>query len=178
MAAVSLVPEARFGINPVGHFGWHLVSFALLVGTPLAVVQCLFVWRVFSPLSPARLFLVLLWIPFTSLSILAMLLPMWWWTADIFASMPLSSIMPPLPGAAILGLSQALLIFGIAGTQGYWVLATILGAAVGVVVGLMTALMLPLGIEVVWALFTGVCIGYFQGFALSDVLARRDRTAQ
>ena len=175
--AVTLVPEARFGINPVGRFGWHLVSFALLVGVPLAAVQCLILFCVFRPAGFLRPLLVMLWVPFTSLSIVAMLLPMWWWTADTFASIPLSAIMPPLPGAALLGVSQALLVFGIAGTQGYWVIATILGAAVGIVVGLLIALILPFGIEIVWALFTGASIGYFQGFALRDVLARRGMAA-
>lgn len=175
--AVTFVPAARFGVNPTGHFGWHLVWFAFLVGTPLALVQFLLLSRIVAPRGFLRLLLALLWIPVTSGSVVAMLLPMWWWAADTFASMPLSVVMPPLPGAALLGMTQALLLRGLAGSPGYWPIATIIGAALGCVVGLIVALFTPYVLEIVWALVTGLGIGLCQAYALIDVLGRLEREA-
>lgn len=177
MLAVTFVPGARFGVNPTGHFGWHLVWFAALAGAPLAAVQFLLLLRIFPPRGFPRLLLAVLWIPVTCGSIVAMLLPMWWWDADTFVAMPISVVMPPLPGAALLGLSQGLLLRGLAGSQGYWVISTIIGAALACVVGLIVALVTPYELEVVWALVTGLGIGFSQAYALVDVLARRERQA-
>jgi hypothetical protein len=177
MLAVAFVPGARFGVNPTGLFGWHLVWFAALVGVPLAVLQFLLLLRIFPPRGFLRLLAALLWMPVTCGSVVAMLLPMWWWPADTFASMPLSVVMPPLPGAALLGATQALLLRGLAGSQGYWVICTIIGAALGCVVGLMIALITPQVLETVWALVTGLGIGFSQAYALLDVLGRRGREA-
>ena len=170
MLAVTFVPGARFGINPTGHFGWHLIGFAALVGAPLAVVQFLLLLGLFPPRGFPRLLLAVLWIPVTCGSVVAMLLPMWWWAADTFVAMPLSVVMPPLPGAALLGLTQALLLRGLAGSHGYWIVSTIIGAALGCVVGLIIALVTPYVLEVIWALVTGLGIGFSQAYALLDVL--------
>ena len=175
--AVTFVPEARFGINPVGRFGWYLVWFAFLVGAPLALVQFLLLLKIFSPREFTRLVLAVLWVPVTCAAVVAMLLPMWWWTADTFASMPLSVVMPPLPGAALLGLSQGMLLRGLAGSQGYWVISTIIGAVLGCVVGLIIALFAAHYLEIVWALVTGLGIGFSQAYALIDVLGRGERKA-
>ena len=176
--AVTFVPEARFGINPVGRFGWHLVWFAFLVGAPLALLQFLLLLKVFSPREFPRVLLALLWMPVTCGSVVAMLMPMWWWPADTFASMPFAVVMPPLPGAALLGLSQGVLLRGQAGSQGYWAITTIIGAALGCVVGLIIALLTPDILEIAWALVTGLGIGICQAYALIDVLGRRERDAE
>lgn len=173
--AVTFVPGARFGVNPTGHFGWHLVWFAFLVGAPLATVQFLLLLGIFPPRGFSRLLLAVLWIPVTCGSVVAMLLPMWWWAADTFVAMPISVIMPPLPGAALLGLTQGLLLWGLAGSPGYWMISTIIGAALGCVVGLIIALVTPYALEVVWALVTGLGIGISQAYALVDVLGRGER---
>lgn len=104
--ALFLFPEAAFAVNPTGHFGWHLVGFALSISIPFGLSQ----WIALRYLLRNRTVSVIssldLWLPVTAIGIALMILPLWWWDAVVFLYAPWVVVMPMLPGICVLALSQ------------------------------------------------------------------------
>lgn len=164
--AIDAVPEARFGVSPTGEFRWYLVTFALYVAVPFSIAQWVGLLLALPARNLQKLLTSVLWLPATCAGVLAMLLPMWWWSAGMFMDMPLGVAIPILPGAAILGACQALILRLLVGNGRYWIMSTLLGAAFGGVFGLMIAANFGNVLEVTWALITGLGIASFQAPAL------------
>lgn len=164
--AIDAVPEARFGVSPTGRFYWYLVTFSLFPSVALAVAQ----WAgllLMLPRKNLRTALIsVLWLPATCAGVLAMLLPIWQWSASFLGDMPIGVAVPILPGAVVLGGAQALILQMLTGTSRYWLISTLLGAAFGSVIGLAIAVNFEGAIEVTWAAITGLGIAAFQGPAL------------
>lgn len=170
--AIAAVPEARFGASPTGQFRWYLVTFALYVAIPFAIAQWIGLVLVLPRRNMRQVFISVLWIPATCAGVLAMLLPMWWWSASLFTDMPIGVVIPLLPGAAVLGACQAFVLRILVGMGRYWLISTILGAAFGSVVGLIIAMNVDNALEVAWALITGLGIASLQSPALLHNVVR------
>ncbi len=164
--AIGAVPEARFGINPTGRFHSYLVEFSLLVAVPFAVAQWIGLLLILPRRIARQVTVSVLWIPVTCVGVLAMLLPMWWWSASSLTGMPIGVAIALLPGAAILGVSQAHVLRLLTGRCDYWLISTLLGVAFGSVFGLMFAMNAGNALEVIWAAITGLGIAGFQSAAL------------
>ncbi len=164
--AIDAVPEGRFGVSPTGQFRWYLVRFALFVAVPFAIAQWVGLLLSLPSRGLERILISVLWLPATCVGVLAMLLPMWWWSASMFADMPIGVAVPVLPGAVVLGGCQALVMQMLAGSGRYWLMSTLLGAAFGTVLGLAVAVNFEGALEVAWALITGLGITSFQAPAL------------
>ncbi|WP_343082529.1 hypothetical protein [Ostreiculturibacter nitratireducens] len=177
-AAVFFFPSAAFGQNPTGQFGWHLVGFALLVGVSFAMAQ----WSVLKRLTGRYLgtnpFLVGLWIPASSVAIMAMLIPLWWVPGGFFFWFPWLLAQRIFPGVLVLAILQWLILRRITATGSKWVVLTIVGASVGATLGLFWPILLApillspgpiefIPFEVPWAFLTGGTIGLLQAGELS-----------
>ncbi len=164
--AIDAVPEARFGVSPTGQFRWYLVTFSLFLAVPFSIAQWVGLLLALPSRNPQKLLISVLWLPATCVGVLAMLLPMWSWSASSFSDMPIGVAVPILPGAIVLGASQALVLQLLVGRGRYWLISTLLGAVFGSVFGLMIASILGGALEVTWALITGLGIALFQFPAL------------
>jgi hypothetical protein len=170
-AAIALVlyPEARFGRNPVGQFGWYLVGFALCVGLPLALLQCLLLALALQHYSFTRFLGLLLWIPVTSGGIAAMILPLWSLApAPLLMIVPFIPLLVMLPGMVALGLAQWLILRWLFDIKPLWITYTIIGAIIGAVIGLMVATVMAsvLPLEVMWAGVAGTAMSVLQARVL------------
>jgi hypothetical protein len=178
---LTLYPSAAFGRNPTGQFGWHLVGFALVIGIPFAISQWLILRYVLRYRKGVNIPFLVLWIPVTSIGITFMILPLWWWDAEVFFFAPWYVVVPTLPGMIFLGLGQWFVLYRAITARFIWVLFTIMGAVTGAVLGLVAAFILsPLPLEVTWAFVVGASIGVLQRPVLvSDLdadLRRREQS--
>jgi len=164
--AIDAVPEARFGVSPTGEFRWYLVWFSLYVAAPFSIAQWFGLLLTLPVRNLQKLAISVLWLPATCAGVLAMLLPMWSWSAGMFMDMPIGVAIPILPGAAILGACQAFILRLLVGNGRYWIMSTLLGAAFGGVFGRLIAANFGSALEVTWALITGLGIASFQAPAL------------
>ena len=171
--AMQRFPEAGFAQNPTGQFGWYLVGFSLTVGLAIAIAQWL-VLAAFMRSRPLRgAFVLVLWIPFTSIGVAAMMLPLWWWNASTLTAMPWIAPVPLLPGAVLLAVMQKLLLGEWAGEGYQWVARSLIGLVIGTLVGLVAAMNNPDTIETVWATTTIFIMSIAQGSILMQTLPRR-----
>ena len=170
--AIDSVPEARFGVSPTGQFRWYLVHFALFVGVPFAIAQWAGLLVALPGKNLQKVLISMLWLPATCVGVVAMLLPMWWWSASMFADMPIGVAIPILPGAVVLGAGQALVLQMLTGRCRYWIMSTLLGVVFGAVLGLGVAVYFEESLEVIWALITGLGITSFQSPALRYTVMR------
>ena len=76
--AVALFPGAAFGENPTGEFGWHLVGFGLSIGLSFALAQWLVLRGALADKLAIGALLTAQWLVFSSVGIVALLLPLWW----------------------------------------------------------------------------------------------------
>jgi hypothetical protein len=169
--ALQYFPGAGFGKHPTGLYDAELVGFAACVSVPMAVAQFgLLLCIVRDPLA-ARSFWLWLWVPLTSAALMAMILPLWSFDAQVFMLMPVMVLLPMLPGALLLGFVQWFAAYWLIGMRMYWIMLTVVGAIIGSVVGLIVAFMLqPLSMEVTWAVLTGAGIAIPQGWLLSEAM--------
>jgi len=179
---LTLYPSAAFGRNPTGRFGWHLVGFALAIGIPFAISQWLILRYVLRYRKRVNIPFLVLWIPVTSIGFTFMILPLWWWDAEVFFFAPWYVVVPMLPGMIFLGLGQWFVLYRAITARFIWVLFTMLGAVTGAVLGLVAAFILfPLPLEATWAFVVGASIGALQGSVLvSDLdadLRRREQSS-
>jgi len=170
--AIDAVPEARFGVSPTGQFRWYLVTFSLYLAVPFSIAQWIGLLVALPSRNPQKLLISVLWLPATCAGVLAMLLPMWWWSAGSYSDMPIGAAVPILPGAAVLGACQALVLHLLVGSGRYWLISTLLGATFGSVLGLIIASIFGGALEITWALITGLGIALFQCPALRHNVVR------
>lgn len=177
MLALILFPSAAFASNPTGQFSWNLVGFALAIGVPLGVSQ----WLVLRQLLKYRLandsLSLHLWIPATSVGIAVMVMPLWWWDAEVFIFAPWVVAYVMFPGMILLGIAQWLILYRLISVRFTWVLRTIAGAAIGSILGLVVAFFLtPIPLEITWSFLAGAGIGRLQAMGLvSSVFTSTDR---
>ena len=168
--ALALFPEAGFeGGNPIGQFGWHLVGFALCLGLPLALLQCLLLALALQHHRLPRVLGLLLWIPATSGGIVAMIFPLWWLPLIAFVFTPLGVVLCMLPGMVALGVAQWLILRSLFDIKPLWIAYTVIGAAIGAAIGLPFALFIGIAMlpdEVTWASVTGAGMGVLQALVL------------
>lgn len=164
--AILVFPEAGFARNPTGMFGWHLVGFASLVGGSLAIGQWFVLRRIPAVRTAGRPVVTALWIPLTTIGIIATVLPLWSVDAMVLTIVPLAVVVPVMPGIVFLGAAQWSILYLLTGANSNWILATIAGATLGTIVGLVTAVVLPLPVEPIWAGVTGLGLGVLQGMQL------------
>jgi len=107
---LTFFPGAAFGASPTGQFGWHLVGFASLIGAALGLSQWVVLRHLLKPANATDRLLLHLWIPATSLGIVAMLMPLWWLDAEVFILLPWMSAGPMIPGIVLLGILQQLVV--------------------------------------------------------------------
>jgi hypothetical protein len=190
-AAVVFFPGAAFGQNPTGDFGWHLVGFAILVGVFFALGQ----WSILRRLSDRYLetnpFILGLWIPASTVAIMAMLLPLWWVTGGFLFWAPWLLVERMLPGILVLAILQWLILWRMTAIGPKWIVVTILGSSLGAILGLFwPIILLPISIspeldaafieyipfEVPSAFVFGATIGLLQSgelaAAISDAVER------
>ena len=141
-AAVVFFPGAAFGQNPTGDFGWHLVGFAVLVGVFFALGQ----WSILRRFSDRYLeinpLLLGLWIPASTVAIMAMLLPLWWVTGGFFFWAPWLMVERMFPGILVLAILQWLLLWRMTAIGPKWIVLTILGSSLGAILGLFWPIIL------------------------------------
>lgn len=172
-AAVLFFPDAAFGRNPTGQFGWHLVWFAFLVGIFFALGQ----WLVLRKLSDRYLetgsLVTLLWLPASTAAIMAMLMPLWWVPGAALIWAPWLLPIYMFPGIIALALLQSSIMYLLTGTGFAFFLRTLLGTTIGILIGFIWPFVLPiyaiapilvehLPFEASWAFVTGATIGAFQ----------------
>lgn len=186
-AAVLVFPGAAVMQNPTGEFGWHLVGFAFLVGLGFALGQ----WVVLTKLTAQHLgsnpSLVRLWIPASTVAIMAMLLPLWWVPAGFLLWFPWLIAQKILPGILALAILQWLILMRLMSAGPKWIFVTVLGSVVGATLGIFwILLLLPLSgipglaqaieaianatFEMGWAFVTGGMIGLFQAGELAKAI--------
>lgn len=165
--ALVLFPSAAFGRNPTGQFSWNLVGCALAIGVPLGVSQWLVLRHVLKyRLANNSLFLHL-WIPSTSVGIAVMIMPLWWWDAEVFIFAPWTVAYAMFPGMILMGVAQWFILFRLISIRFTWALRTITGAAIGSILGLVVAFFLmPIPLEVTWSFVAGAGIGRLQAIGL------------
>jgi len=169
--AMRYFPGAGFGKHPTGIYDAELVGFAACVSVPMAVAQFGLLAFIIRDLLSARSFWLWLWVPLTSASLMAMILPLWSWDAQVFMLMPWMVLLPMLPGALLLGFVQWFAAYWLIGMRIYWIMLTIVGVIIGSVAGLIIAFMLqPLPMEVTWAVLTGAGIATPQGWLLKEAM--------
>ncbi len=147
-------------------FGWNLVGFASLVGASLAVGQWLVLRRIPAAHAARRPGVAALWVPATTIGIMAMVLPLWYIDAVVLTFVPFAVVVPMTPGMVFLGAVQWSILFLLTGANANWILVTIVGATLGAIVGLVLGMVFPLPIEPVWAGITGLGLGVLQGMQL------------
>jgi len=128
--ALFLFPSAAFGRAPAGQFRWSLVGFALLIGVLPGALQWLVLRHATKDCQAVRAALLALWIPVTGVAVSLMILPLWWVNAEAIShSMGEAALAPMLPGAALLGIAQWLLLHRTMRARWTWILLTVVGAA-------------------------------------------------
>ena len=164
--ACRVFPSAAFEVNPVGHYGWHLVGFAALVGLGLAVPP-LFVLASMRRLRTLEGTCAMVgWIPATTAGVLVMLLPLWDIVGTYLLFAPFLWLMAG-PGTVVLALGQWTLLCLALDMRVEWVWRTVVGALAGMTAGLwVAAIFSPLFLEPVWAAVTGLGMAALQAPAL------------
>lgn len=166
--AVITFPDAKFGINPTGQFGWHLVGFAFSIGLPLSIVQWCVLRQVPVDRDSIDTLLLYLWIPITSIAVTGMILPLWWVDAEVLFIVPWTVVYPMIPGMVALGFFQWGILHQVFGARFRWVPLTIMGAAIGAMVGLIAAFIFhPIPLECTWATLAGISIASVQAATLA-----------
>lgn len=186
-AALIVFPGAAFMQNPTGEFGWHLVGFAFLVGLCFSLGQWIVLNRFTKQYLDSKPFLVGLWIPASTLAVMAMLLPLWWVPGGFLIWAPWLLAQKMFPGILALAILQWLILMRLMTAGPKWILVTILGSVVGGTLGLFWMLvLLPFSsipgiehaieaigdatFEMGWAFVTGGTIGFFQASELARAI--------
>ena len=178
VAALTFFPSAAFGANPTGQFGWHLVGFASLIGAALGLSQWVVLRHLLKPANATDRLLLHLWIPATSLGIVAMLMPLWWRDAEVFILLPWMSAGPMIPGIVLLGILQQLILRRLISIRLHWIPPTLIGVTIGSTLGLIAVIGVALftienriaiqfSIDLAWSSVTGIFLGLFQARALA-----------
>jgi hypothetical protein len=176
--ALSLFPGVELFVSDaggstvqsnVGQFSWHLVGFALAVGLPFAIFQCLILLYVPRYREALNTLVLALWIPVTSIGIAVMILPLHWFDAMLFFMQPWLIVSPMLPGMLFLGVAQWFILYQAISARGTWVLRTVIGAVIGSLVGFVAGFFMSdsdWAFASTWAFMIGAGIGVLQGNAL------------
>ena len=194
-AAVLVFPGAAMMQNPTGEFGWHLVGFAFLVGLGFALGQWVVLKRLTTQYLDPAPFVVGLWIPASTVTLMAMLLPLWWVPGGYLIMMPWLLAHKMLPGILALAILQWLILRRLMPAGPKWILVTVLGAVVGATLGIWWVVVLfpflfvpgleqeieAIGnatFEMGWAFVTGGTIGLFQVGELAKSISASVETTQ
>ena len=189
--ALALFPHGAFGLKLTDQVGRDLVGFVCVFGIPFAVSQWLVMQLGRRYIGATHPFLLVLWIPITSIGITLMLVPLLWWDPGHFWIFPSLVFFPMLPGTIVLGAMQCLLLRQVIPAGHKWIISTILGLFFGSFFGWLPAKILSHGgtidvfeggrlgeaFEPAWALVIGLGIGILQAITLLPVL-RGDRQHQ
>jgi hypothetical protein len=166
--AVALFPDAAFGENPTGQFGWHLVGFALSIGSCFALGQWMLLQKALANRRTMGVSLSVSWLIVSTAGIVTILFPLWWlrWGQVLLAPHWTVSLM--FPGSLVLGIGQRLVLGRFGESTNRYILLTCFGVAIGGYLGLIGAILLlnmTLGLLPVdhgWALLFGLIVGAFQ----------------
>jgi hypothetical protein len=172
--ALNWYPQAGFSQNPTGQFEWFLVKFAFTLSIPIALWQFLALVVALRNDMSRWLVKLVFWLPVTSIGIAAMILPLWWWSAQILLGLPIIAFLPLVPGATALAVFQGLILRGLLKNASLWIAQTIVGVVLGSVAGLIVASLSPLPIELTWAFVTVAAMCWPQGTLLTLSLPDRN----
>ena len=164
--ALSWYPQAGFAQNPTGQFEWYLVKFAFTLSIPIALWQLLVLVVALRTDISCWLLKLVFWLPVTSMGIVAMILPLWWWNASFLLTLPFIAFIPLVPGVTALAILQSLILRGLLRHSSLWVAQTIVGVVLGAMAGLFIAITIPAPIELTWAFVTVVGMCWPQGLML------------
>lgn len=185
-AACALHPDAAAGVKRTGQHRPGFPAFALELALPLAILQATLLPRWLPGLlrsGDARglTAFCLAWLACTTAGLALALVPLWGIDLDIMRQRHIGSVLLMVPGLALMGWSQSLVLDRFGRTPPTWTRETVLAGAVGCSVGMMAAALLGLSdpdgvplsrfggevvsgpFEVVVAACVGLGIGLAQG---------------
>jgi hypothetical protein len=177
LLATMIVPVAGFGMHPTGKYDASILEFSLIAGLPLGIFQFLALrhWtkKAFLP-HCENLFL---WFPATTIGVMAILLPLWSFSAmELLIIPPLAAIVM-IPGLLILGVGQWWSVRKDRLVSPQWILRTVFGgslaALTGILIGFVASYVIP--IEFVWGSTTGLILGAIQGNELAKRCGQQGR---
>jgi len=177
--ARTLFAGARFGAQTVGELGAQTVFFPVVIGLTFGFAQ----WCVLQTLrrDPGTRSRVgqNLWVPFTTLGIVAMILPLYWFPTIMF-SFPLTLPVGLVPGLLLLSILQSLMV-----PASKWIIRTVLGGLVGAFLagpvaylGMDSLEILvrdpAFPVEITFSGMVGLFIGLFQSAPIAKLSSQSD----
>ena len=148
-AACALHPDAAAGVKRTGQYRPGFPAFALELALPLAILQATLLPRWLPGLLPSgdasrRTAFRVSWLACTTAGLALALVPLWGIDLDIMRRRHIGSVLLMVPGLALMGWSQSLVLDRFGRTPPTWTRETVLAGAVGCSVGMMAAALLGL----------------------------------
>lgn len=180
LLARMLVPEAGFGMHPTGKYDASILGFSLIAGLPLGICQFLALRHWTKKASLPSCENLFLWFPVTTIGVMAILLPLWSFSAmELLIVPPLAAIVM-IPGLLILGVGQWWSVRKGNLVSSKWILRTVFGGAFAALTGILLGFVAGYGsipIEFAWGSITGLVLGAIQGNELGRRFGQKGRPA-
>ena len=169
LLATMIVPKAGFGMHPTGKYDASILGFSLIAGLPLGIFQYLALRGWIQKAALPNYDNLFLWFPATTIGVMAILLPLWSFSAFELMVVPPLAAFVMTPGLFILGVGQWWSVRKDRLVSPLWILRTVFGGAFAACTGMLIALLAGYvaPIEFVWGSITGLVLGAIQGNELA-----------